>query len=551
MQPLGAVHAVLPARLQARLRWLFAASGLVQAAAVLALLLALGLLVCRLAFGWAPLPRWWWLGALLPPALAWAGWRAWRHAPSRTACAAWLDRRLGLGGLLLSSAELGGAGGWQARLAAQLEQAPLAQAWPRLDGRSLLVRLAAPGALLGAVLLLPPPPAEPVLPPQAHAAMASALAELQEELARLRAEASLEPQTERELAEQLQQLQRALAAHSPPSWSEIDALGERIAHEQQLREQARQLALARLEALLAGPLAPASGSAPARHAAPGAGQEPTAAAGSPPAPGGTAAPERLPGEGLGAGGEASGTTGGDGARSEELRRAQAELARLLAEAERAGLLRELDPESRALLAELERLGGGPELADPAQLRAMAEALRQALARGAELPPFDPAALREALARARAAGGCELPAGVTPSAAPRPHPATAACAAGRCAACAAGSPPLPGSGGIGRSLPGSGGISRGPGSAPLGTAEGEPAPGAEGEAMVLPRPLAPPRGGVLLGTSRAEPETAPQRDTGAGGAGQADGGGAAATTSRLSPAHREAVRRYFREAAPPR
>lgn len=64
-----------------------------------------------------------------------------------------------------------------------------------------------------------------------------------------------------------------------------------------------------------------------------------------------------------------------------------------------------------------------------------------------------------------------------------------------------------------------------------------------EAQRLPRGAKPGTEWTPLGVTRAVPEVQPQRPGQAGGAGEA-GTGAASWRRRLSPEHREAVKRFF-------
>ena len=95
-------------------------------------------------------PSAWWTGALLVP-LAWAAWRAFHDVPNAAACAAHVDRRLGFGGLLMTSVEAD-AGTWRRELERLLEAAPSAA--PPIPWRRTLLLLLGSAAVLAPVLLL-------------------------------------------------------------------------------------------------------------------------------------------------------------------------------------------------------------------------------------------------------------------------------------------------------------------------------------------------------------------------------------------------------------
>jgi len=61
--------------------------------------------------------------------------------------------------------------------------------------------------------------------------------------------------------------------------------------------------------------------------------------------------------------------------------------------------------------------------------------------------------------------------------------------------------------------------------------------------MLPRGRAISREWNVVGLTRGQPSTGPQRDTGAGKAG-ASGGGEVSWQRRLAPRHREVVRKFF-------
>src|SRR5580765_8117373 len=97
-------------RLSGRVRLALFVSGVVDAAGLLALAGGTVLLLLRL-FGTAVLPQAWWIALGLLP-IAWGCVALLRHAPDTAACALWLDRKLRLGGLMLSGLEAD-ASAWQ------------------------------------------------------------------------------------------------------------------------------------------------------------------------------------------------------------------------------------------------------------------------------------------------------------------------------------------------------------------------------------------------------------------------------------------------------
>jgi hypothetical protein len=169
----------------------------------------------------APAVAWGALAAVAVAAVAWGLLQMRRGAPSRGACAAWLDRRLSLGGLLLTSAEVDAAA-WQPALSSALAGAGDAQ--PPLPVRRAAARIVPPLAFLAAVALLPG--AEPA-PPSGNPAIADALAVEQSRLDLLEERHALDPEAARELQTRLDELVQRLDRNEPVSWSDVDALSAR------------------------------------------------------------------------------------------------------------------------------------------------------------------------------------------------------------------------------------------------------------------------------------------------------------------------------------
>jgi hypothetical protein len=497
-------------RLARRMRRLLFASALINGLAATLVIGAGALVALRVLADLAPPPAWWWSFAAAPP-VAWAALRTRRAVPDDAACALYLDRRLGLRGLLLASIEAD-AGAWQPHLAPGLGR--LREALPRLDGRALTTRLAGACAMLAIVVLLPPP-AGASMPTPHHAAAAAALEELVQRLDQLRKDGRLDRETQQELEERLAELTRRMAERAPPRWSDIDGLADRVAHELQVRDESRARIAQELERLLGDELARALGAQAGRN---GDGSD------------GTDGEQGDRAEGMqGMDGRAG--VGGDDAAQRTLSEARRRLGELLREAEALGDLPELPPDVAEWLAEMARdaagrspsdAGDGPPDALPLsaeELAALAERLRELMAQG-----LDPAMF------ARLA---EMPEGVSATAS---LPST--CQGAGCTGCAAGTCP-------GGAQPGRGGISRGPGAAGLRGADGELPDGRPaGGGMIAPQPDAPSRGGELVRSGRDEADVNPERDTTAGTAGTADRGATAAGAGRLGPRHRAVVRRYF-------
>lgn len=209
------------------------AAGALRAVLVVAAGAAALLLGARL-FGRhvAPHPAW---AAAIAPVLAFAWFSARRERPTPATAAAHLDRRLGLGGLLLCEREgLALDPAQRQRLAAGLALLPTVL--PRIRWRALLPWPFAAVLLATAVALLPPPPAPPL--PLSQQAAAGELERLTERLRDLFARGEVPEETQRELEQKLQELQRKLASAEVPEWRDLDELDRRLDREQLLQATA-------------------------------------------------------------------------------------------------------------------------------------------------------------------------------------------------------------------------------------------------------------------------------------------------------------------------
>ena len=326
-------------RLAMRVRALLFVGGVFQGLAATAVAGACVLLAMRVIARLAPTPQLWWLW-LLAPSVAYGFIRAWRQGPDATACAVHLDRKLGLGGLLLSGLERD-LGRWHNAVADQTRNATVA--YPNLALRHHMVRLL-PAVTLFAVVTLLPPPAAALVPGERQAKQA-ALEQVQNELDRLKLEAKLDRQSEQDLSKRLEDLQDAMSTSTPPTWRDIDELQASLANELATQNDvAKQLAAA---------LAAAMGEMAQQ-------------------------------------GATAGTSPKLGAAGDLLKQA-------LAQAAVTGLLRDLPPELAAALAKsgLDAAAGNldpktlaglsPDVLDkltPEQLAKLAQALQDQLARGA-------------------------------------------------------------------------------------------------------------------------------------------------------------------------
>lgn len=175
------------------------------------------------------------LALALLPAGGYAVFAAWRARPKAGEAALFLDRKLGLRGLLLAGLERDGAL-WQQELRARIA----GRALPRPRARLLrpLARSSAALALLAVVLLLPPPAR--ATPPVANPLVAGALDDLQQSLDQAVAEALVERKTEQDLRAKVDALKERAAEGDKVPWSDLDDVAEAL--ERAAAERAAELA---------------------------------------------------------------------------------------------------------------------------------------------------------------------------------------------------------------------------------------------------------------------------------------------------------------------
>jgi len=210
-----------------RIGWSAFAAGAGQAVLVTGVTWAVTLLVVRLC-GRHLEPSWGWL-LLALPVIGWAIFRAHRESLSPSIAAAHLDRRLGLGGLLLCVDEhqqLDAA--WQARVDRGLLDLPAALPRTRWGSILPLPLLAAGLAVL--IAFLPPPP----LPEDARhlPAFQAEVGRLGSELRDLFERGNVPEEVERELQQKHAELKKKVDAGEMPEWRDFDEIDQRISREQ-------------------------------------------------------------------------------------------------------------------------------------------------------------------------------------------------------------------------------------------------------------------------------------------------------------------------------
>lgn len=365
-----------------------------------ALLVAGSLLALRFVFevDVSAVP-WWLTWALLPVVgLASGALVARRRALDRGAALAHLERRLGTDGLLLAAVDAPGFDdGWQRRLAPHL--ARVDAALPRVRLGALSTRPALAGLVLLVVQLLPAPDPRAAGAGAATRIAVERLADAVEQVVEL---PTVTGEQRAELRRELRELQRRVAQGDADLWRDIDRLREHLGRERELaaaagREggspSAEQLAGA---AELLARQRDATGDDPLARAAASLPEELAAALRAAERPDGSFDPAALPddAEALQRIGDALAQAAGPGDRGDgAMERASNELGRdLLAAAAELGAaggeVPELPPWLQQAMAEaaagmlenldLEALAGLlPD--DPEQLRHLAETLRGALA----------------------------------------------------------------------------------------------------------------------------------------------------------------------------
>jgi len=228
-------------RLRRRVGWALFLRGTSEATLVLALALAGVLLALR--FVEIPVqPAPWWLAGLVVPPL-FGVFRSRRHGFGDITCAAHLDRRWGLGGLLLTSAECDAAA-WRSTLQIRLAEAQ--KSLPTQRVQPLVYRAVMPAVVLAIVLLLP---ALPSMASSTNALIEDALDKFEAKIEIAREEARIDEKSRSEMETRLKKLREDHETGKGVDWSDVDALENRLAHEQSLantRAERTRAALAEL-----------------------------------------------------------------------------------------------------------------------------------------------------------------------------------------------------------------------------------------------------------------------------------------------------------------
>lgn len=198
-----------------------------------ALVTAMGTLVTALilrAFGipCRPDPRWLWLLAV---PCAWASLAAWRSRLPRDRAALWLDTKLGLHGLLVTSLETGSTT-WKETVATRLPEG--LRVLPRLASRKLARRLA-PALLVAAILALLPELT--IVPSRENPLVAHALHELEQRLEQMAKDDVVPEPVRQELKDRLDKLAAANSRGENVEWSDVDSLSERTKRALEERHQ--------------------------------------------------------------------------------------------------------------------------------------------------------------------------------------------------------------------------------------------------------------------------------------------------------------------------
>lgn len=215
-----------------------------QAAVAVGIALSAGLLIARLSGRYLAPATWWWSVVALP--LAYGAVVAYRKTPGTAALAAWLDRRGGLGGLLITSREIDAAD-WTAELSSRLAHAKIPT--PAIIRRADWGRVAI-GVLATVVVLLLPAPVV-AGPKPSHPAIAAAVEDLRAELEELARHEAVDAASTEELRRKLDELKEKLTEGDPVAWSEVDAVERRMTEAKALREESLETAQAALAAAAA------------------------------------------------------------------------------------------------------------------------------------------------------------------------------------------------------------------------------------------------------------------------------------------------------------
>lgn len=233
--PVDALAHAAAARWRRRVRLGLAVGGVADGLALTALVGVAALLALRL-FGVHATPHPAWAAAAVVPALL-AVVRVRARDLPLAVCAAHLDRRLGMEGMLVAGTERD-ASAWRPRLADGLAGAR--DAAPRVRWGRAATRTLVPWAALGGVLLLPPP-YDPVRGPDA--AIVRALADVERRLEALAQARGLREETRDALRERVAEVKARAERGEPLSWADVDAAADRLVRDAERR--AADLARAR------------------------------------------------------------------------------------------------------------------------------------------------------------------------------------------------------------------------------------------------------------------------------------------------------------------
>ncbi len=215
-----------------------------QATLVVGTVLSAGLLIARLGGRHLSPATWWWSVLALP--IAYGTVVAYRRTPGTAAVSAWLDRRGGLGGLLVTSREVDAAA-WDSELSTRLAAAKIPS--PTVVRRADFGRAVIGAAAMAVVLFLPAPVAAG--PRSSHPAISAAVEDLRAELQELEQHKAVDAAATEEIREKLEKLQEKLTEGDPVAWSEVDAIERRMTEAKALREDSLETAQAALAAAAA------------------------------------------------------------------------------------------------------------------------------------------------------------------------------------------------------------------------------------------------------------------------------------------------------------
>ncbi len=211
--------------------------GTVLANCVLAGAAGTVVLVARLLGSYLP-PDWSWLWIGLGAAAAFGAFVAWRGCWSLEALAAHIDRRHGLGGLLIAGLERD-AVAWNPELAQRIEQSRAEL--PSFHPQRWLVRAVVVAGFAGGIAILPPPET-----PRQQSMVRGELERIAEEVELALEAGSIDEESAEEMRDRVGEMQRMLEEGDTVEWSDADNLAERLEHEESLRLDRLEAARAEL-----------------------------------------------------------------------------------------------------------------------------------------------------------------------------------------------------------------------------------------------------------------------------------------------------------------